>query len=65
MATAFRPPAGDTSWKFAERQRQAYASQLCDLTGGLHIHMIRVPDEDTYRRIVKGLKELDILADAE
>lgn len=49
--------------EFVERQKQTNASQLCDLTGGLHIHMIRVPDEDAYQRIIKGLKELDILVE--
>ena len=49
--------------EFAERQKQTNASQLCDLTGGLHIHMIRVPSEEAYQRIIKGLKELDILAE--
>lgn len=48
--------------EFVQRQKETNASQLCDLTGGLHIHMLRVPSEDAYRRIVKGLEELDILA---
>lgn len=49
--------------EFVQRQQETNASQLSDLTGGLHIHMIRVPDEETYRRIIKGLKELDILVE--
>lgn len=49
--------------EFVQRQRETQASQLCDLTGGLHIHMLRVPGEEAYRRIVKGLKELDILVE--
>lgn len=49
--------------EFVERQKQTNASQLCDLTGGLHIHMIRVPDEGTYRRIIDGLRELEILVE--
>lgn len=51
--------------EFVERQRSANASQLCDLTGGLHIHMIRVPDEAAYARILAGLKNLNILAEGE
>jgi len=39
------------------------ATQLCDLTGGLHIHMIRVPDKDAYVRIIKGLEQAGILVD--
>ena len=49
--------------EFVQRQLETQASQLCDLTGGLHIHMLRVPSEDAFRRIVNGLKELDILAE--
>ena len=49
--------------EFVQRQRETNASQLSDLTGGLHIHMIRVPDEEAYRRIIRGLKELDILVE--
>jgi len=49
--------------EFVQRQRETQASQLCDLTGGLHIHMLRVPGEEAYQRIIKGLKELDILAE--
>lgn len=47
--------------EFVQRQKQESASQLCDLTGGLHIHMLRVPSEESYQRILNGLKELDIL----
>lgn len=49
--------------EFVQRQQETNASQLCDLTGGLHIHMLRVPNEETYIRIVNGLKQLDILAE--
>ena len=47
--------------EFVQRQRSANASQLCDLTGGLHVHMLRVPDEAAYERIVESLKTLKIL----
>lgn len=51
--------------EFVNRQAETSASQLCDLTGGLHIHMLRVPNEEAYQRIIKRLKELNILAEAE
>lgn len=44
-------------------QRQCNASQLSDLTGGLHIHMLRVPDENTFTRIIEQLRSLKILVD--
>lgn len=49
--------------EFVQRQQETNASQLCDLTGGLHIHMLRVPNEETYIRIVNGLRQLGILVD--
>ena len=48
--------------EFVRRQQSANASQLCDLTGGLHIHMLRVPNETVYQRIVAELDRLGILA---
>ena len=49
--------------EFAQRLKNTNASQLCDLTGGLHIHTLRLPDEEAYRRIVKELSEKGILAE--
>lgn len=49
--------------EFVQRQKSTRASQLSDLTGGLHIHTLRVPDEAAYLRIVNGLAELGIIAD--
>ena len=49
--------------EFVQRQRSANASQLCDLTGGLHLHMLRVPNEETFLRIVDGLRTLGILCE--
>lgn len=48
--------------EFVARQRSLNASQLCDLTGGLHVHTLRVPDEAAYRRIVDALTRLGIYA---
>ena len=47
--------------EFVRMAKEANASQLCDLTGGLHIHMIKVPDKDAYMRIIGGLKNAGIL----
>lgn len=51
--------------EFVRRQQEANASQLSDLTGGLHVHMLRVPDEQTYLRIVGELSRLNILVNDE
>ena len=47
--------------EFVKKVRESNASQLCDLTGGLHIHMIRVPDKQAYERIVRELDAAGIL----
>lgn len=47
--------------EFVQRQQSVKASQLSDLTGGLHVHMIRVPDVGAYRRILADLDRLGIL----
>jgi len=49
--------------EFVRRLRSTNAAQLSDLTGGLHVHMLRVPDGETYRRIVGELARLGILAE--
>lgn len=51
--------------EFVRRMQSENAAPLSDLTGGLHIHMIRVPDEETCRRIKDDLRTLGILADEE
>ena len=50
--------------EFADRMHAANASQLSDLTGGVHIHMLRVPDEGAYLRIMQALRESGILVEA-
>ena len=37
------------------------ASLLCDLADGVHLHTIRCPDSEAYRRILVALKEKGIL----
>lgn len=49
--------------EFVEKTRVNNASHLCDLTGGLHIHTLSVPDEKAYERICKRLSELNIMVD--
>ncbi len=47
--------------KFMQKVKENNAAQLCDLTGGLHIHIIRVPDSAAYERIKNKLLKLGIL----
>ena len=51
--------------KFMEATRSSGATQLCELTGGLHIHMIRVPDKEAYARILHTLDMHGILESTE
>ena len=37
------------------------AKPLSDLTGGIHLHTLRCPDEGAYRRVIQALKEAGIL----
>ncbi len=37
------------------------AKPLSDLTGGIHLHTLRCPDESAYRRVTQALKEAGIL----
>jgi transcriptional regulator of NAD metabolism len=47
--------------EFVSAAEETGASQLSDLTGGIHIHTITVKDEATFERICKKLSELGIL----
>ena len=47
--------------EFAKKSRELNAAFLCDLTGGVHIHTLSVPDEASYERIVAALNEKGIL----
>ena len=47
--------------EFAKKSRELNAAFLCDLTGGVHIHTLSVPDEASYERIVAALHEKGIL----
>ena len=50
--------------EFVRKITETGASPLSLLTEGLHIHTIEVKDEDTFNRIVKKLKELNILIES-
>ena len=43
--------------EFVRLVSQRKAKPLSDLTGGVHLHTLRCPDEDSYRRVLSGLKE--------
>ena len=47
--------------EFVERARTIGASQLCELTDGVHVHTIKIPDEQAGVRIAKALKQAGIL----
>ncbi len=47
--------------QFKRRSEATGASQLSDLTGGLHVHSIAVRDEECFKRICDRLGELGIL----
>ncbi|MDO4516382.1 MAG: transcription repressor NadR [Bacillota bacterium] len=45
--------------QFVERARDS--STLSSLTGGLHLHNLRCPDEEAYQRVCRDLEKLGIL----
>ena len=45
--------------QFVERAKDA--STLSSLTGGLHLHNLRCPDEEAYQRVCRELEKLGIL----
>lgn len=46
---------------FMQRCDEASATPLSLLTDGIHLHTIACPDEEAYERVVKALKEKNIL----
>ena len=42
--------------EFVRLVSQRKAKPLSDLTGGVHLHTLRCPDEDSYRRVLAELK---------
>ena len=50
--------------QFLQRCALTDAHPLSDLTGGIHLHTIRAPDEEAYQRVKDALRELRILLEA-
>ena len=46
---------------FLQKIASEEAALLSDLTGGLHLHTVRCPDEAAYRRIYAALDELGVI----
>lgn len=49
--------------EFVQTSKKYSAIQLCNLTHGLHLHTIAIPDREAYERTIKRLSELGILQD--
>ena len=47
--------------EFMVRVRKKDAAPLSDLTGGIHLHTVLFPDEETYQRVLKSLREAGFL----
>lgn len=47
--------------EFMRRSREAGGSPLSTLTGGIHTHTLLCPDEESYERCVRDLREAHIL----
>lgn len=47
--------------EFIRLVSQSNARPLSDLTGGIHLHTLRCPDEDSYRRVLADLEREGIL----
>ena len=46
---------------FCEKVRHPDGRLLCGLTGGIHLHTLRAPDQATLDRVVHGLQDKGIL----
>ena len=46
---------------FIQKVVENGAKPLSDLTGGIHLHTLRCPDESAYRRVTEALQEAGIL----
>ena len=47
--------------QFLRRCRDFGARPLSDLTGGIHLHTLSCPDEDTFVRVQQALEDMQIL----
>ena len=50
---------------FCDKLEHSKARPLCDLTGGIHLHTVRAPDERTLDRVIAGRKEKGFLLEEE
>ncbi len=50
---------------FCNKLNHSTARPLCDLTGGIHLHTVRAPDEKTLDRVIAGLREKGFLLEEE
>lgn len=48
---------------FLSKMKKCQANPLLVVTGGVHMHTVRVPDEETLQAICTDLRELGILAE--
>ena len=48
---------------FLSKMKKCQANPLLVVTGGVHIHTVRVPDEDTLQAICADLRRLGILVE--
>ncbi len=49
--------------EFIRETTEAGVSQLSDLTGGVHIHTLRVPSDEAFERICRKLSECGVLVE--
>ena len=49
--------------RFLTKMQKCQANPLLVVTGGIHMHTIRVPDEDALKAIEHDLRDLGILVD--
>lgn len=48
---------------FLSKMKKCQANPLLVVTGGVHMHTVRIPDEETLQAICKELRELGILVE--
>lgn len=46
---------------FCEKIRNPGGRPLCDLTGGIHLHTLRAPDQTTLDRVIQALRDKGFL----
>lgn len=51
--------------QFLEKVAHSDARPLADLTGGVHLHTVRCPDETAYRRVMEQLRSAGFLYESQ